>query len=568
MNRKLLYFLVSIVYLAVIAYGLYEVYTVEATLRVKEPPAIKPENKIAIARTEIFGKLERPQVIFDHGKHVEAYKTEGCAECHPKRDGQISFDFPMKLEKKNKTSVMNAYHDACIECHKKSAKKEKTGPVHCGGCHKEKEKDLLVKYPKAEFDFYVHDKHVKKLKEKIGKDDCGQCHHSYDPYEENESLRLVYEPGAEESCYYCHEFGKKRGPELTLITQAAARKGLTMQRASHLQCINCHLDFQRKGEKEAGPVECVKCHTGEYRSVAQLEKVPRPDRDQPQRVVVTIKDAKLKGVPFDHDSHQTATKTCRSCHHETLRACKECHDLTGRAEGGFVNVAQAYHDSFSEYSCQGCHNTKKLEKDCAGCHAAIPTVEIDSLGPKRESCEVCHSGETRWPLSRPALSTAGLDPQKVPAKIDIDVLEREYEPAKLPHMDIIKKLVDISNKSKLANYFHTEMQTICQGCHHRSQTGAEAKKDTPPNCRNCHAVTPEPRNIDKTTLYAAYHRQCVGCHDKMGIEKGSSVSFKEGDRCAACHKKKEKGPAEITTVKNERVVEQNTKIILNVWRPK
>jgi len=61
---------------------------------------------------------------------------------------------------------------------------------------------------------------------------------------------------------------------------------------------------------------------------------------------------------------------------------------------------------------------------------------------------------------------------------------------------------------------------------------------------------------------------CMGCHDKMGIEKGSSVIFKEGERCGACHKKKVIGPAEITKLKNENVVRQNTEIILNVWRPK
>ncbi len=50
---------------------------------------LKPENKIAIAHTEIFGKLERPQVIFNHGKHEEAMKTEGCNACHS-ADGEDS----------------------------------------------------------------------------------------------------------------------------------------------------------------------------------------------------------------------------------------------------------------------------------------------------------------------------------------------------------------------------------------------------------------------------------------------------------------------------------------------
>ncbi len=38
MNRKLIYFLVSIAYLILIVIGLYGVYTVEATLHVKEVP--------------------------------------------------------------------------------------------------------------------------------------------------------------------------------------------------------------------------------------------------------------------------------------------------------------------------------------------------------------------------------------------------------------------------------------------------------------------------------------------------------------------------------------------------
>jgi hypothetical protein len=565
MNRKVIFFLVSMAYLAVIVYGLYSVYTVEATLRVKEPPPVKPENRIAIAHTEIFGKLERPQVIFNHAKHEEAYKTEGCNACHPEKDGQVIFDFPKNLKKRDKTSVMNAYHDECIECHKKKSREnKKSGPVTCADCHNKETAALKVPYPVVEFDFFYHDKHVKKLKEKIGKDDCGLCHHSYDPEEEDEALRLVYEPGTEESCYYCHELGRKRGPELTAITKAAAKKGLSIKEASHQQCLNCHLrykeEYLKKGQKDAVPTECIKCHTGEFRTVKQLEKIPRPDRDQPKRPLINIKDAKLKGVPFDHEYHQIAEKTCRSCHHETLKACKECHNLTGRPEGNHVNLASAYHDPSSEHSCEGCHNIKKTEKDCFGCHHSIPVTEIDSLGPKKESCATCHSGEIKGAFSRPPLSVAGLDPQKVPNKVKVEVLKKEYEQSEFPHMDIIKKLVDISNKSKLANYFHKDMQTMCEGCHHRSHAAAEVKKDTPPNCRNCHAITPEPRNLDKTTLLSAYHRQCLGCHDKMELEKGR--------KCADCHKKKADGPAEITAMKNDNVVKQNKTIILNVWRPK
>ena len=562
MNRKVIFFLVGIAYLTLIIYGLYTVYTVEATLRPKEVTAVKPENKIAVAHTEIFGGLERPQVIFNHGKHSEALKQEGCKICHPVDElNKLQFAFPTKVVKKDKTSLMKAYHDECIGCHKKRRQEDvKSGPVNCGDCHKEKEKTLEIKYPVFEFDFYVHDKHVKKLREKLGKDDCGLCHHTYDIHEEDEALALVYEKGTEESCNYCHELDRKRGPELTAIARVAAKKGLSLKTASHLQCLNCHLEYQREAEKAgrlkedekaAGPTECVKCHTGKYKTVAELEKIPRPDRDQPERPYINIKDAKMKGVTFDHDYHQKTHKNCRECHHETLKACMECHTLTGKPEGNGVNVARAYHDVFSGHSCEGCHNIKKSEKDCFGCHSNIPVMSIDSLGPKKESCAVCHSGEMKGPFSRPLLSVAGLDPQKVPKEVEVKILERQYEPAKFPHLKIIGKLADISNKSKLGSYFHVNMQTMCNGCHHRSLAEAEVKKDTPPNCRNCHPVMFEQDSLNKTKLLSAYHRECMGCHDAMALEKGNKFfKSKEGDRCADCHKKKVGGPESITSVKN------------------
>jgi predicted CXXCH cytochrome family protein len=565
MNRKLIFFLVSIAYLVLIAYGLHQVYTVEATLRVKEVPAVKPENKIAIARTEIFGKLERPQVIFDHAKHEEAYKKEGCTACHPERDGQIIFDFPMNLKKRDKTSVMNAYHDECMGCHKKvSAKKEKSGPVNCGDCHKEQEKDLVVEYPKAEFDFYVHDKHVKKLKEKLGKDDCGQCHHTYS-FEEK---KLIYKEKTEESCYYCHDLDKKRGPELAALTKVAAEKGLSMRRASHQQCLNCHLEYAKKAKKDekVGPIECIKCHTGEYKTVAELEKIPRPDRGQKERIYINIENARLKGVSFNHQSHEKYSRTCRDCHHETLKACKECHSLAGKPEGNGVNIASAYHDMFSEHSCTGCHNVQKARKECAGCHNFIAAMDVETMSPKQKSCGLCHTGKDPLPMPS-ALSTAGISREEI-KEVTVKVLENEYEPAKFPHLDIVNKLAKISNDSKLATYFHRNIQTICAGCHHRSPSAAEVQKDSPPYCRNCHMIAYDKKNLNSIRLLTAYHNQCVGCHDAMKLEKGSSLSFAEGDRCEACHRKKDDGPAEITKLKNENVVRQNTKNILNVWRPK
>jgi len=557
MNRKLMYFLVSIAYLILIAYGLYGVYTVEATLHVKEATLAKPENKIAIAHTEIFGKLERPQVIFNHGKHAEALKTEGCNACHPADGEALKFAFPKNIKKTGKTAMMKAYHDECIDCHKKkNNESKKSGPVTCANCHAKENAALKVKYPAFEFDFSVHDKHVKKLKEKLGKDDCGQCHHIYNPQEKDEAKRLSYKEGSEESCYYCHDLDKKRGPELTVITNAAAKKGLTIRKASHQQCLNCHMKYQKKGDKETGPTECMKCHTGKYKTVAELEKVSRPDRKQKERQFINIENAKMRGVPFDHKSHEKSSGTCRSCHHETLKACKECHSLTGKPEGNGINLANAYHQVFSAHSCTGCHNKKKEAKECAGCHSNIKAMDVETMNPKTDTCGRCHTGQ-KDKLQASAISLGAVD--KIKKDVEIKVLEKEFEPSKFPHQEIIRKLIKISNDSKMAAYFHGNVQTLCEGCHHQSASGAEAKKDTPPNCRNCHMTAYDKQNLNKTKLLSAYHRQCLGCHEKMELEKGR--------KCTECHKVKAGGPAEMTHSKNDRVVKQNKNNILNVWKP-
>ena len=75
------------------------------------------------------------------------------------------------------------------------------------------------------------------------------------------------------------------------------------------------------------------------------------------------------------------------------------------------------------------------------------------------------------------------------------------------------------------------------------------------------------KNMNSIRLLTAYHNQCMGCHDAMQLKKGSSIQFAEGDRCVDCHKKKVGAPVEITKVRNQKVYEQNKKIILNKWRP-
>jgi DnaJ-class molecular chaperone len=136
------------------------------------------------------------------------------------------------------------------------------------------------------------------------------------------------------------------------------------------------------------------------------------------------------------------------------------------------------------------------------------------------------------------ISLASLNPKKVPEEVTIKILEKQYEPSNFPHIKIIRKLTEVSNDSELATSFHRTMQTICRGCHHQSIVEAEAKDNKPPYCRNCHSIVFDTKNPNRPRLLAAYHRQCLTCHEKMDIkEKG----------CADCHKEKVPQPKDLLT---------------------
>jgi len=521
----------KIVILLSVAAGIYLFFSMNGVKDVHSSmpagkTAGKADNRLIIAHKEIFGKLARPLVVFDHGLHSDKFRKEGCKTCHPAAsDSDLVFAFPFRADAKEKSSLRDAYHRKCIGCHSRMIKEGgKTGPVRCGDCHHRERAYLAIGQPACEFDYFYHEKHVRSLKKR-----CILCHHSY-----NEEL--VYEEGTEQSCCYCHDEQKKRGLLLSVETELTLKKGLSIRKVSHSRCVNCHLDFSGKGEK-AGPVECSKCHTGKYKTVSELANIPRPERDQPKKSFIEIEDAQMKGIPFDHVFHEKNVKTCKACHHETLNKCKECHGMKGSPKGRWINVAGAYHDVFSSVSCYGCHNIKKSEQNCAGCHHHLPDMDLQAKGPKKEICKVCHSGKKGDVLPKNPLAIT-MNAQEIPEKVTIRILEKEYEPSTFPHRKIIGKMIEISNDSKMAASFHRDIQTICRGCHHQSNTEAEAVTNKPPHCRNCHSLTFDQKNMNRPRLLAVYHRQCMGCHEKMKIKALG---------CTDCHKEKNRRPKDISS---------------------
>jgi hypothetical protein len=188
----------------------------------------------------------------------------------------------------------------------------------------------------------------------------------------------------------------------------------------------------------------------------------------------------------------------------------------------------------------GCHGIKQQEiPECAGCHATIPRF----FDQKTESCQTCHiqvPDALKSGLDKPEVvaekmvgtrqyRTRTYDKKDIPEKVVIKVLADQYEPAELPHRKIVETLLKGMEKSKLATYFHVDEGTMCQGCHHMSPPNKK-----PPRCNSCHGKPFDANALLRPGLKGAYHQQCNGCHQAMGLEKPKPTD------CAGCHKEKKK----------------------------
>ncbi len=100
-----------------------------------------PPTNIKIAHPEVFKKLRKGPVSFNHEQHTKVVNGN-CAECHHTYKGKGEPVACSKCHKKHKEgkkpSLMRALHKNCMGCHKKMAKAGKpTGPARkCSGCHK------------------------------------------------------------------------------------------------------------------------------------------------------------------------------------------------------------------------------------------------------------------------------------------------------------------------------------------------------------------------------------------------------------------------------------------------
>ncbi|MFW5498148.1 MULTISPECIES: sulfate respiration complex hexadecaheme cytochrome HmcA [unclassified Maridesulfovibrio] len=491
-------------------------------------------------------ELELPAVAFLHETHAKAVAEQGkdCTACHQKNEETVSYKFK-RLENGTPEQLKEIYHNGCISCHAADAKAgKKTGPQvgECRSCHVA-EPEITAERAPAGMENILHYRHwdSKLIAKDAGQDtNCGACHHVYNKLDK----KLEYVKGQEENCGVCH------------TAKPTGDVKLNTSEAYHGQCVSCHLEMKAAKAEKTGPVDCVGCHG--LNQAADLKednaavlqkmggKLPRLPRNQPDAVLLTapVQDnvavkATMAGVAFNHKAHEGYTDSCSSCHHETMnKSCSSCHTVRGSKDGGFVTLDKAMHKADSTRSCVGCHAVKQKDPNCAGCHELMPKNVIQS----KETCAVCHNGPASTssdPVEMDASAKAAIASKliverptspvlvaekDIPEFVTINVLENEYKASKLPHRKIIMSMVDKMKADNMANAFHSTPLTVCGSCHHNSPASA-----TPPSCASCHGGKVQD---GRPALKAAYHVQCMTCHDAMNIEKPASTD------CTACHAKK------------------------------
>jgi hypothetical protein len=477
---------------------------------------------IVIDRLKAFGPLERPPVIFAHDRHTQAaaQRNKDCLACHrvDPAKGVLSPQYE-HLGALDRQGLMDLYHARCIGCHQELRdRRAEAGPVTCGGCHAQEAETASTRIPMG-LDRSLHDRHVKANENK-----CERCHHEYDPV----AKKLFYAKGKEGACLYCH------GPR-------TEENRVSNRLASHQACIHCHRDLILQ-KKPAGPVECGGCHDPQQRAKIQPEaEIPRLERNQPDAALVKLEgtdpsepvlQARMARVAFNHRAHESYADYCRTCHHAAMTPCADCHTLRGNTAGKGVKLAQAMHQPDSTISCVGCHGRRQAEPECAGCHGAIPPARSWN---NQTSCKVCHSAPDPAPEDdAKALAAAQVaarrtiqEPpawEEIPETVTIGHLKNQYEAAVMPHRQIVRKLADRIRDSRLAAAFHDTPLTLCQGCHHNSPAGLK-----PPQCRACHGRTSDASDLSRPGLMAAYHEQCITCHERMGLAKPDTRE------CIGCH---------------------------------
>ena len=129
---------------------------------------------------------------------------------------------------------------------KDAAAGKKTGPLdgECRSCHNAQPQVAAVRLD-AGFNLASHYRHIASKAipaYQNYKDNCGVCHHQYDPV----TQKTFYAQGKEDGCRDCHLAREEKDVR-------------SLEKAAHQQCILCHLDWLNGGRRIT-PHRLRRCH--------------------------------------------------------------------------------------------------------------------------------------------------------------------------------------------------------------------------------------------------------------------------------------------------------------------
>lgn len=228
--------------------------------------------------------------------------------------------------------------------------------------------------------------------------------------------------------------------------------------------------------------------------------IPASEADVPKRVLLQSSGGK---VIFGHETHaDDYGQDCQSCHHqgtasaeapEKTVACGSCHAKT--FDQRFIDGhPTAFED---ERLCASCHHMEfkglifdhpahqeYAGEDCMACHH---DESIDPDGPSK--CSSCHTA--RLEGSRPSLGDAS------------------HQRCADCHYDVFE-----------------EKTAGCSYCHEERE--ADPADAGSVSCSTCHEEKTADLIPERT---AAFHGQCMGCHEEFGAGPYGD------DSCNRCHMK-------------------------------
>jgi hypothetical protein len=372
----------------------------------------------------------RKPVRFDKSLHYRHSKAQDnkCEACHHEynentkklvyakgKEGSCRYCHLENTEK-NVQSISTASHVACIDCHRKTAEKnKKTGPVTCYGCHDEadqKKYEIISEVPRFDrkqpdqvfikkgkmdkdgrmsrvpFDHQAHEKY---------NDTCIQCHHK--------DLN---------ACSSCHTLkGTKEGGWIKLeqamhqLVDQSSCQGCHRIRQQTTECAGCHT-FAGK-IRTPDNTSCQTCHQQPLSDINENDQAvfsdqaaanllakrvaitkTYADKDIPDKVMISQLSDQYKPVEMPHRKmvqslmdgvkndklagyfHKNEGTICQGCHHNSPVSLKppKCGSCHGKKtiENKLMfrpGLMGAYH-----LQCMECHQNMELKKlsGCIQCH--------------------------------------------------------------------------------------------------------------------------------------------------------------------------------------------------------